>query len=350
MARETAEPAFTIRPLAREDLPAVIAIDAAIEGHPRRTYVERRLAAALREPALHAQFAATDREGLVGYILGRVLMGEFGRSQASLRLELVGVRPDAQRGGAGKMLFDVLSQWAGRHGIHALRTSAVWSNAQMLAWLHAMGFRLAPEIVLGVGADQAPPSEEPAVSLPVGRGPGHELDFGSREANDHERMARGHVEIRPMAPGDLNEILRIDRAITGRHRGAYMESLLAESMEASRTRVSLVGRLDGAIVGFVMARADVGDCGRTEPVAVLDTIGVDPEYARRGIGRELLERLLDNVSQFQVERVETLVRVADLELLRFFQRVGFAPSQRLSFVWRGDSSAHAAPDAVHHHA
>jgi predicted N-acetyltransferase YhbS len=332
MSRETAEQPFTLRPLSREDLPAVIAIDAAIEGAPRRTYVERRLATALREPALHAQFAACDAGGLAGYILGRVLVGEFGRSQASLRLELVGVRPDAQRGGAGRKLFEVLSQWAARHGVDTLRTSAEWNNAPMLAWLHAMGFRLAPEILLGMAADQARPAKEPAVTRPEGHGPGHEADFGAAEANDHERMARGRVAIGTMTPADLNEILRIDRAITRQDRRAYMESLLAESTEAARTRVSLVGRQDGAIVGFVMARADIGDFGRTEPVAVLDTIGVDPVYARRGIGRELLGRLVDNLSQLQVERLETPVRVADTELLRFFQHVGFRPSQRLSFV------------------
>ncbi|MEJ8836856.1 GNAT family N-acetyltransferase [Ramlibacter sp. AN1133] len=332
MTSDTVDQALTIRPLAREDLPAVIAIDTSIEGQSRRTYVERRLAAALREPALHAQFAACDSSGLVGYILARVLVGEFGRSKASLRLELVGVRPDAQRSGAGKQLFDVLAQWAGRHAIATLRTGAHWRNAQMLGWLHAMGFRLAPEIVLCLGVDQPRPSDDPAITLPAGHGPGHETDFGRGEANDHERMASGQVEIRPMAPGDLNEILRIDRAVTGRDRRGHIEALLAEAMEASRTRVSLVGRLDGAIVGFVMARADVGDFGRTDPVAVLDTIGVDPEYARRGIGRALLAQLFDNVSQLQVERVETIARVADLELLGFFQGVGFAPSQRLSFV------------------
>src|SRR5690242_14475384 len=115
MSSETIEQDLAIRPLARDDLPAVIAIDTAIEGHSRATYVERRLAAALREPALHAQFAACEGAGLAGYILGRVLVGEFGRSQASLRLELVGVRPQAQRGGAGKNLYDVLAQWAVRH-------------------------------------------------------------------------------------------------------------------------------------------------------------------------------------------------------------------------------------------
>ncbi len=304
MSSETGDQALTIRPLAREDLPAVIAIDTAIEGHSRRTYVERRLAAALREPALHAQFAACDSNGLAGYILARVLAGEFGRSKASLRLELVGVRPDAPRRGAGKRLFAALAQWAARHEIDLLHTSAHWSNASMLGWLAAVGFQLAPEVVLDMGVHAMQSPQEPAVTLPDSGAPGHEANFGAPEANDHERMGRDIVEIRPLAPADLNEILRIDRVITGHDRSGYIGALLAESTEASRTRVSLVGRLDGAIVGFVMARADIGDFGRTEPVAVLDTVGVDPDYADRGIGRRLLEQLFDNVSQLQVERVE----------------------------------------------
>ena len=85
-----------VRALAREDLDAVVAIDAAIEGRPRRTYFERRLAAAVRSPKLHAQFAATDTAGLAGYILARVLEGEFGRTEPGLRLEIVGVRRDRE--------------------------------------------------------------------------------------------------------------------------------------------------------------------------------------------------------------------------------------------------------------
>jgi ribosomal protein S18 acetylase RimI-like enzyme len=332
MTIETEDQTVTIRPLARDDLPAVVAIDTAVEGRSRRTYVERRLAAALREPALHAQFAACDSQGLAGYILARVLEGEFGRSQASLRLELIGVRAGTRRSGTGRKLLDALAQWARRHDIHELRTGAHWRNAQMLGWLGAMGFRLAPEVVLGMAVDQSPPSDDPEVTLPQGHGPGHELDFGTPEGNDHERMAAGTAEIRPMTPADLHDILRVDRAITGRDRGRYIEALLAEAMEASTTRVSLAGRVDGAIVCFIMARADIGDFGRDQPVAVVDTIGVDPEYARRGLGRALLARLFANVSQLQVGRVETLVKVADVELLGFFQGAGFVPSQRLSFV------------------
>ena len=85
---------LTIRPLARDDLGAVVAIDAALEGRPRRAYVERRLPAAVREPELHAQFAASDGSGLAGYMLARVLLGEFGRTDPGLRLEMLGRADD----------------------------------------------------------------------------------------------------------------------------------------------------------------------------------------------------------------------------------------------------------------
>jgi ribosomal protein S18 acetylase RimI-like enzyme len=332
MSNDQRDIPFTIRPLARADLPAVVAIDAALEGQSRRTYVERRLAAALREPGLHAQFAACDADGLAGYILARVLAGEFGLARSCLRLELVGVRPGLQRMGAGRQLFDVLAQWAQRHEIREMRTTAGWRNAPVLGWLHASGFRLAPDIVLDMDVERGRQVEESPLTLPEGEGPAGERNFGRREGNDHERAAKDIVEIRPMAPADLAQIARIDRAVTGRDRRGYIEALLAEATEASRTRVSLAGRLDDAIVGFVMARADIGDFGRTEPVAVLDTIGVDPEYARRGIGRALVARLAANAAQLQVERIETIVRVADAGLLGFFLDAGFAPSQRLAFV------------------
>ena len=88
---------ITIRALTKDDLNAVVAIDTAIEDHSRRDYIERRLAAALREPALHLQLAATDGGTLLGYVLGRILIGEFGHPQAGLRLEIVGVRSDARQ-------------------------------------------------------------------------------------------------------------------------------------------------------------------------------------------------------------------------------------------------------------
>ena len=115
-----------------------------------------------------------------------------------------------------------------------------------------------------------------------------------------------------------------------------MTHKLNETMVDSAIRVSLTARLDGAIVGFLMARADYGDFGRTEPVAVIDTIGVDPGYAHRGVGHALLSQLFANLGALRIERVETIVAPRDLALLGFLYDVGFAPSQRLPFVRKLD--------------
>lgn len=80
-----------------------------------------------------------------------------------------------------------------------------------------------------------------------------------------------------------------------------------------------------------MARADLGDFGRTEPAAVIDTIGVDPEYAHRGVGRALLSQLFANLGALRVERVETVTAPRDQALLGFLFDAGFKPSQRLAF-------------------
>jgi len=88
------------------------------------------------------------------------------------------------------------------------------------------------------------------------------------------------------------------------------------------------------IVGFVMARADLGDFGRTEPVAVLDTIGVDPAFEHHGVGHAMVSQLFANLAALHIDRVETLLARSDLALLGFLYSTGFEPSQRLAFVRR----------------
>jgi ribosomal protein S18 acetylase RimI-like enzyme len=105
-------------------------------------------------------------------------------------------------------------------------------------------------------------------------------------------------------------------------------------MDDSAIRVSLAARLDGTITGFLMARADLGDFGRTEPVAVLDTIGVDPAYAHLGVGHALVSQLFANLGALQIDRVETVVTLAELPLLGFLHGTGFRRSRRLAFVRR----------------
>jgi ribosomal protein S18 acetylase RimI-like enzyme len=333
-AKDDVTRAQSIRPLAREDLDTVVAIDAEIEGYSRRGYFERRLGAALREPKLHAQFAAVEGKGLAGYILSRVMEGEFGRSDPALRLETIGVRSDFRGSGVGKRLLDALCEYARRHGIVELRTLARWNDHDMLRWLDRNGFALAVERVVDCpvrGGEYLPQRDDPR---PPAEGPVHEIDYGAQSRNDFERLARDNAEVSAMARGDLPDIVRIDRGITGRDRTQYMQQKVAEAMVDSAIRVSLTARIDGIICGFLMARVDLGDFGRTEPVAVLDTIDVDPDYAHRGVGHALISQLFVNLGGLRVERVETSVAPRDFGLLGFLYDIGFSPSQRLAFSRR----------------
>jgi len=324
-----------VRPLSQQDLDEVVAIDAALEDHARRAYFQRRLQSALKQPGQHVQFAAADATGLVGYILARRTEGEFGRPLPGLRLEVVGVRPEQRGHGVGRLLMDALVNYAERHGVAELRTTATWNNHRMMAWLEAMGFALAPNQVVDCAVGEGYQAERgDALDLPEGTVNRAETDYGAPEGNDFDRVASVQPEVRAMQGADLPQIARIDRALTGRDREGYIAGKLAEAMDDSAIRVSLSARVDDAIVGYLMARADLGDFGRTDPVAVIDTIGVDPAYRHRGVGHALLSQLFANLGALQVDRVETVVAPSDLALLGFLYSTGFKPSQRLAFVRR----------------
>ena len=327
---------LAIRALAVEDLDAVVAIDAAIGGRRRRTYFQRRLDAALRKPKLHAQFAIADEQGLAGFILARVLEGEFGLTEPGLRLEVIGVRGDVKGQRVGARLCDALCDFGRRHGMADIRTQAAWNDHSMLLWIDAMGFALAPNHMVDCAVDggKYSPERDDPVAIPEGEGPAREINYGGKAGNDFERLARDNAEVGAMVPGDLADIVRIDRSITGRNRQDYMMHQLAEAMHDSALGVSLTARRDGVVAGFLMARADLGDFGRVEPVAVIDTIGVDAECSHRGIGHALMSQLFANLGALRIERIETVVAPRDFGLLRFLYSVGFSPSQRLPFVRR----------------
>ena len=146
-ATEVKGPA-TVRPLTAADFEAVVELDRQIIGRSRRGYMEKRLEAALRHPETHIQLAAEARRSLVGFVLARIVEGEFGRSDAGVVLEAIGIVPAEQRRGAGRQLLDGLEEVMRRKGIHDLMTQAEWTNQPLLGFLGATGFSLAPRQIL----------------------------------------------------------------------------------------------------------------------------------------------------------------------------------------------------------
>lgn len=170
-----------------------------------------------------------------------------------------------------------------------------------------------------------------SVTIPERVGDKAEINYGEPAGADFGPLARDKIPIRGMRESDLPAIIAIDRHITGRDRKAYFGQKLEEALFESDVRVSLVAERDDHVVGFIMARVDLGAFGRMQPIAVMDTVGVDPGYRNQGIGRALLSQLLLHLAGLRVERIRTEINWRDRELFAFLEHCGFHPSQELCF-------------------
>jgi ribosomal protein S18 acetylase RimI-like enzyme len=137
--------------------------------------------------------------------------------------------------------------------------------------------------------------------------------------------------IRHLHASDFDAVVRIDALATGRDRSDYFRRKFDEALHESGIAVSLVTEDDGFVVAFAMARVDMGDFGHIEPTASLDTLGVHPSFSKKGYGRDMLAQMIDNLAALHIDHLETEVAHDHFELLRFFTRFGFTPSQRLVF-------------------
>jgi len=332
---ESAAATIELRRLASGDFDEAVAIDAAIVGRRRRAYFEARLKAALKAPADHVQFAATRDGKLLGYVLARRMLGEFGRTEPAVRLETIGVLPGEQGHGVGMRLLGELEGWALQHEIRQIRTAADWRSHDLLGFLDSAGFELGRNQIIdsAVHSDRLGELEGDAAGRGEPQSAAGETDYGAPAAGDFESLARDRTDVRGLAPADLAAILTIDRRVTGRKRDSYLAGLFDEALNDSAIRVSLVAKR-GMTVGFIMAKTDFGDFGRPEPTAVIDSIGVNPDFAGSGVGTAMLSQLFVNLDALHVERVETVVAPENFDLLGFFYKAGFSPSQRLALVKR----------------
>ena len=79
------------------------------------------------------------------------------------------------------------------------------------------------------------------------------------------------VVVRRLRPDDLEAVVALDAKNTGRKRDEYFKVKLEQNLAETGIQVSLAAELDGAFVGFLLARVFYGEFGTMEQVAVLDT-------------------------------------------------------------------------------
>lgn len=294
---------LTLRSLYPEDLNRVSEIESTLADSPRRFFLEKRLEAASAIPENFITCAAVDGKKLAGYGFARILEGEFGSRSVMAVLDTVGVAPEYQGRGVGKMILSGIERRMKNRNIFTLLTQTLWSRHSMIRFFASTGFSLASGQL--IERDNSPLA---------------------KDAYD------ASVLVRPLNGIDIAAIDRLDAMLTGLDRSAYYASKFREMLDESDVRISLIAEKEGAIAGFIMARVDYGEFGQRDKSAVIDTIGVHPDHSGSGVGHALLSHLISKLSSLQIKTVRTKVENENSGLRNFLCRRGFRPSQRLLLI------------------
>src|SRR5210317_944275 len=133
-------------------------------------------------------------------------------------------------------------------------------------------------------------------------------------------MNESTIKIRLMQADDFDAVVGIDEKVLKVSRPEYYE-MKFEKLFKSKDYLptSLVAEEeDGTVVGFVMGVLYMGEYGIFQEEATLDTIGVDPDYQHKGIGKQLINEFLDHLKTLGVQKINTLVDWNDSKLIHFF--------------------------------
>jgi ribosomal-protein-alanine N-acetyltransferase len=128
------------------------------------------------------------------------------------------------------------------------------------------------------------------------------------------------MEIQPASLRDLGSLRRLENACFDKDAWPIFD-LVAVLTWPEVIRLKAVE--DGDMVGFV-----AGDPRPSEAYAWIATIGVDPRYQRRGIGRALLRAC---EAQIRQPRVRLTVRMSNNGAITLYELEGY----RTCDVWKG---------------
>lgn len=137
-----------VRALKADDLDAVIAVDALNTGRARRGFFEKRLTAVKRDPDHFLCLAVEDDKALAGFVFAHISRGEFGAARPVASIDALGVAPNSQGRGLGRILMGALETGLRKRGIFEINSQDSWTGGALMGFFAATGFELAPLWVL----------------------------------------------------------------------------------------------------------------------------------------------------------------------------------------------------------
>jgi ribosomal protein S18 acetylase RimI-like enzyme len=130
-----------------------------------------------------------------------------------------------------------------------------------------------------------------------------------------------NLEIRRIQVGDAADISRIQSAITQSPATIDFRHIIEDQVRKGED-ASFVAVISGKVVGYMISYIVFGGFG-LEKGAWIATLGVDPKFMGRGIGKKLAEEILAVYREKGINDIYTSVRWDSVDLLSFFKELGF---------------------------
>lgn len=133
--------------------------------------------------------------------------------------------------------------------------------------------------------------------------------------------------IRRIRIEDADDMGRIMAAITQASEKIDFRQIIEEQVQSDKD-ASFVAEIDGKVVGFMISHIVYGGFG-LEKSAWIVTLGVEPQFMGRDIGKKLAEEIFRVYRDRGIQYVFTSVRWDSADLLSFFKTLDF---ERSSFI------------------
>jgi len=121
------------------------------------------------------------------------------------------------------------------------------------------------------------------------------------------------IKIRNFSLSDLDQILEIEKKVFP--KDAYSKSFF-EWLYWKYPDGFLVVKNDEKILGYIIGHPEDGS-------ALLISMAIDPNFRRKGIGRKLLNTLLDHFQKKKIKEIILHVRTKNKPAINFYEKMGF---------------------------
>ena len=140
---------INVRLLERYDFNAVVEIDGKVFNEARPEYYEMKFSRALeKKDRMVVSFVAVENEKVIGFVMCELSVGEYGVPANEAFFDTIGIHPEYQNKGIGRLLLEELVVHLKKVGVEKIDTLVDWNDWQLVKFLNLNGFKPSTKISL----------------------------------------------------------------------------------------------------------------------------------------------------------------------------------------------------------